>query len=1060
MDRSTPESVASFRPRRGHRRWLASIVVLGALLFARGARAGGLPELPPGLPRYDVEMNVDVDHHVVDVVQRVTWTNRHPCPTRELVFNAHSCYEVPDDQVGFLAKMLEIMRMKPSEALTLDGPACKIDKVTLLEPDPNGIAPANYQEELPRPRRLSDGQRDEPLPPPRPVPWVARPVDFHFQKDNQTALVVPLPREVGPGEKVTVEIAFTLTLPPKQGRWGQWKGVTFLSNWLPVLAYYDEHGWQPTPFVPWHQPWFNEAGQYNVRATLPKGQKVASTGSVVACRDLGDGWQQLDITVCAARDFAFLCSSRWKEYSEPCGPVLLKVMAFPEHEFYARDILRIMSEAIPVYSKWFGPFPYPEFTIAESYFGWNGNECGDLVMIDERVFDMPHFAESYVDYLVSHEICHQWWYNIIGTNGYCETFMDEAPAVFFSHHLQDIKNGRNNQLLNYPFYLEWLPSITRENYRYYGMYGTLARGEWGPCVQDMPKFGHVINLFSMCYDKGSKVIGMIEDRLGTAAFFDLMHIIYRKYYFRILRVKDFQHELEAFTGQSWEQFFEEWLYGKGITDWAVEKVKIEPPPGAEGKFLSCLKRGTGQPVACADGDRWRVTVLLHQKADYNQPTVVGFQKEGCEGYQVRVPVVPPIQRLEVTDPPATIEMLPNNRVRLVVELPWEPAQVAVDPDHVIPDKNPANNLWKSHWHPRIRPLYTFLDESDLTNQYDRWNVILGPWLYFAGYNDPWFTRSTMIGGRAGLYRMQSLEAGVYGAYRTDFQDVVVGGDFLVDHLPWAHTQFGGIYEQRVFAGLGGAAHPDRGALFGRYVIDYGDSLYLAPFQYAEAFGMTMQNFLPFANLVNPGGERFNSISAAGLHYHINYYTPYWDPEGGFQCDLIYAGGDTTLSDHQNYQELYGQFAFVKFLPDGLGFLSETRYAVRMFGAAALPLQGEFFTMGGPQRFRGFGLADREGSAMWVGTLEWRVPLARDLSYDIGDHVLGLRNLYMAPFCDVGDTYQAGHLLGGTACCLGCGLRADTSWFSFIERAIFSLDVAKTVTTNTGFQIWIQFEHPF
>src|SRR5262249_14697915 len=155
-----------------------------------------------------------------------------------------------------------------------------------------------------------------------------------------------------------------MKLPQKQGRWGQWHGVTFLSNWLPVLAFYDEHGWQPTPFVPWHQPWFNEAGVYHARVTLPCDQKVGCTGSIIAARDLGNGWQQVDIAVCAARDFALLTSARYEEYCGDAGGVKVKVLAFPEHEHYARFIVKIVSEAIPVYSQWFGPYPYPEFTIA------------------------------------------------------------------------------------------------------------------------------------------------------------------------------------------------------------------------------------------------------------------------------------------------------------------------------------------------------------------------------------------------------------------------------------------------------------------------------------------------------------------------------------------------------------------------------------------------------------------------------------------------------------------------------------------------------------------------
>src|SRR5262249_37171531 len=150
------------------------------------------------------------------------------------------------------------------------------------------------------------------------------------------------------------------------------------------------------------------------------------------------------------------------------------------------------AEAIEAYSRWFGPYPYPEFTIAESFFGWNGNECGMLVMIDERVFNMPHLAASYVELLVSHETCHQWWYNSVGTNGYRETWMDEGLATYFAHRLMDQKMGRNSRLMSYPRGLEWLPNIRREDYRAYSFYGTLGRGENGPCVREMPGFGHVV----------------------------------------------------------------------------------------------------------------------------------------------------------------------------------------------------------------------------------------------------------------------------------------------------------------------------------------------------------------------------------------------------------------------------------------------------------------------------------------------------------------------------------------------------------------------------------------
>jgi hypothetical protein len=234
-----------------------------------------------------------------------------------------------------------------------------------------------------------------------------------------------------------------------------------------------------------------------------------------------DGQKQVTIRAEGTRDFAVLCSHRFQEFVEevPASPgvkpVRVKCLAFPEHEHYARATLQTACEVIPVYSRWFGPYVYPELTFVESYFGWNGNECSTLVMIDERIFSMPRVGCPYVEYLVSHEIAHQWWYNLVGTNGYCETWMDEAIANCFAHRHMNIKYGeKNTPCSTCRAGTVWLPNIRRQDYRHQGLYGTLGRGEGCPAVQDMPKFSHVVTLFSMAYDKGGKIVGMIEDRLG------------------------------------------------------------------------------------------------------------------------------------------------------------------------------------------------------------------------------------------------------------------------------------------------------------------------------------------------------------------------------------------------------------------------------------------------------------------------------------------------------------------------------------------------------------------
>jgi hypothetical protein len=655
--------------------------------------------------------------------------------------------------------------------------------------------------------------------------------------------------------------------------------------------------------------------------------------------------------------------------------------------------------------------------------------------------------------------------NVVGTHGYSETWMDEGPATYFAYRLMKAKYGAQEQLVNYPTGLKWLPNVRRSDYRYFNLYGTLARGEAQPTVQDIPKFGHIVDLYSMCYERGSKIIGMIEHELGEKAFFDFMHFLYRRYEFGILRVADFQRDLEEFTHKSWQAFFEKWVYGAGVSDWCVEDVKVQPLKSWRTHHPPPVFRNVSAQVCSWFRPKapCKVTVIVRQHAENTDPTVLGFCVDGSENFQVRIRIIPEAGELETSDPPARMETLDKNRVRVEVELPSWPTQIAVDPDEVLVDRNPTNNYWKPRFRLRATPLYTFLDETDLTNAYDRWNFILGPWIFAPTYDNPWFTRSTRFGVRAGAYRTASFEGGTYAAYRTDYRDFVTGVDAVMDHWPWPHTEAGFVFERRLVGTLKGEDQANRGVVYGRYVIDYGDSLYLPPFQYVEGFGTIQDNLLPFARESIPGSVRYQHQGMAGAHYHINYLTPYWNPEGGFSADVSYAGGlevpgvhESTFGSHQ----VLGQGTYVQALPDGLGWFSDTVLAFRIYGAFGLPSNVQWFALGGSELFRGFSLSQRQGNALWVGSLEWRVPVLRDVNLPFFDHAMCLRNIFAAAFCDVGDVYSLGQSIGGISEAVGAGLRLDVAWFTFVERTIIRIDAAKTVNSPAPMQIWAGIEHPF
>ncbi|MGL4419871.1 MAG: M1 family aminopeptidase, partial [Gemmataceae bacterium] len=368
------------------------------------------------LPQYDLQIRIDTQLHLATIRSRITWTNTHQRPATDFVLNFYPHYRVPEGDHLLLAKTLELLRLNPSQGIDRLGRAGVI----------SGIRITNL--------------RGKPIPEPQLAP-------YSFRHDNMTAIVVELPEAVLPGESITVEVDCCIRMPNKQGRWGHWEGVHYLTNAMPTVAYYDAMGWHAMPFVPWHQPWWNEAGHIKATIELPAAEKVACSAPIESESAIENGWKRVVTAPFLGRDFAIVASPLFQEYSQPCQlpsgrTVQVKCLAFPQHEFYAKEICRIVAEAIPVYSRWFGDYPYSQITMVESYFGWNGNECAGLIMVDERVFAMPHLGVGYVEYLVSHETCHQWWYNQIGTNGYAETFMDEGAAAFFTHKLMDQKLGK------------------------------------------------------------------------------------------------------------------------------------------------------------------------------------------------------------------------------------------------------------------------------------------------------------------------------------------------------------------------------------------------------------------------------------------------------------------------------------------------------------------------------------------------------------------------------------------------------------------------------------------
>ncbi|MDX2037430.1 MAG: M1 family aminopeptidase [Isosphaeraceae bacterium] len=926
------------------------------------------PVVPEGLPRYEIDARLDLDGKRVTVRQSVRFTNSTSRPLAEAVFHVYPRYKVPESDKLVLSKTLEVLRLSPEEAMDTEGRRMDIAAARVA----------------------------------------GRPAAHTFDAKDDTILVVPLQEPLAPGAEVVIDVDYSVVLNPKWGRWGHHDDITYLMNWYPVLAHLDDAGWERTPFLPWHQPWHQSAAHYRVSFDLPEDEMVASSGRIVETAPSGPGRKRIVMVAEPARDFAFVSSRRFEAIEADAGSTRVRVLAFPEDRANADRVLEFAREVIPLYESWFGPYFDDEFELAASYFGWNGNECSGLVLLDERVMRLPAAGERYIDHLVTHETLHQWFWCVVGTNGFAEPFMDEGLVNSLTAYRLDRKYGRNAPLIVWPDALGWLPTIGREDLRLAGYYNWRAKGNTGPVIQDLKAMGNLNTLFSLAYDRGGKVVEMIRNRLGDERFFEFLRRLYSTYAWKTLRYADFERELIAFdASHDWKRFLEHWLIDHGETDWSVDHVRV----GA---------------VDAAKGTR-EVIVDLRQAGAIDEPTILALRSGESE---IRVPIWP--DRGDYAVPGARVDR-DGDVWKVAFDAPDRPSQVEVDPDHALLDARPDNNRWKPEISWRLTPIVTPLDESSQFQSYDRISVTAGPFIDA-------YTRG---GLKVAAQRLERWRISGWAGVEPSIRQLLFGGQAELLHFPGPMWSSGIFYEEGLYNFYDDLRHSG-GRIFTRFKFLETSSVLIDDPGFVEFY-------YGFGNEFWAGddGRPVNgTLAAVGARFRLSTLFPYWDPVSGRFIEATAEYGDPAIGSVRQYVRMTGEYGIVRALPEWTGPLHDTRIALRAFGGVAFPDESPYLRLGGGRRNRAIGLGEFLGSSVWLGTIEWRFPLWKNADQEMLDHVVGLRNIQGTVFYDVGQSYLRGewsdvvHGVGG-------GLRFDVSLFQFLERASLRVDLAQPVGLGSG-----------
>ncbi len=262
------------------------------------------------------------------------------------------------------------------------------------------------------------------------------------REEDPSVVWLQLTKPLAPGEEMTLTYDFTAKIPYVADRYGYYDNVFNVSNFYPILAEYDANGWSHERYIAVGECFYSEVADYDVRITVPAGFKVATSGT-----DVSKSENESSITYTykapCVRAFVFCASDRFKVMDATYDGVHVNILYHEDMDEldYMADAVKASFNAardsLAAFGKAFGRYPYEELDIVIAPIDAGGMEYPNLIIISDAECSPTYTGDNWdipvyemAETCVAHEIGHQWFMGIVGSNSGIEPWLDESLASY------------------------------------------------------------------------------------------------------------------------------------------------------------------------------------------------------------------------------------------------------------------------------------------------------------------------------------------------------------------------------------------------------------------------------------------------------------------------------------------------------------------------------------------------------------------------------------------------------------------------------------------------------
>lgn len=383
--------------------------------------------------------------------------------------------------------------------------------------------------------------------------------------NDHTLMKVRLSDPVGPKEKISFKIKYSVKLPFVYARMGYAGDFYMAGQWFPKIAVYEPAGTRGRTEEGWnlHQyhgnsEFYADFGIFDVSVQVPSSYIVAATGFPVNPATEKDKLKTYHFYADDVHDFAWSASPHFIYYEEPFSAphvpgVKIKLYLDPKHkDFKARYVLAA-KKALTRYTEWYGDYPYSTLSIVvppENGNGAGGMEYPTLITAWGSAASTTDLS---LERVVVHEIGHQFWYGMVASNEFEEAWLDEGFTSYAEDKVMEREYGSKTNLPLEASYVT-SPEPLKLNAWDYGHHGQYAEN---------------------VYTRAKLVLNSIEKEIGPALMQRTLKTYFQQWKFHHPSSRDFQTVLESVTKKSWKAFFDSYVYGGLMIDYTVDNIHIQ-----------------------------------------------------------------------------------------------------------------------------------------------------------------------------------------------------------------------------------------------------------------------------------------------------------------------------------------------------------------------------------------------------------------------------------------------------------------------------------------------------